>query len=390
MPYFFGSSVLDHSGDRGLPFGRAARYLEHARQTHAAYAALCSDATTLARTNLRYAREGGVPRYSVPSLVVDAAAADRIDGTESATCEAWAAAATAEARREAAARLATRPAAVAGFARRCARQMACVTNPELEGDAHTESGDDDEEEEEEAEAAAVDAALRAVASLLLLPTTPCSDAAALADEARSMAGAIRNEYGARGAAVAADALAALSVNVGVPRDMGMAAARALRSHAHMVADTLDRPRARRALVVLRGGFQGGGSAGRASMPTPPLLRPPARHATPAIAPRRLASPLCQLSSGLTFSDDAGMRLVSIQKPLGLALEQADEAASDSGVVVADVAAGSNAERAGVLAGDVLVAVNNLDLTEASLDAVVAAIGNVPGRAVNLRFQRPAV
>ena len=58
---------------------------------------------------------------AAPSLVVDAAAADRIDGTESATCEAWAAAATAEARREAAARLATRPAAVAGFARRCAR-----------------------------------------------------------------------------------------------------------------------------------------------------------------------------------------------------------------------------------------------------------------------------
>ena len=116
---------------------------------------------------------------------------------------------------------------------------------------------------------------------------------------------------------------------------------------------------------------------------------------------RSASPTCQLSSGLTFTDDAGQRLVSLQRPLGLVLEQAEdesaveevsddreEAADDRGVLVAEVVAGSNAERAGVSAGDVLLAVNNLDVSSASLDAVMLAIQNAPGRVVNLRFQQP--
>ena len=116
---------------------------------------------------------------------------------------------------------------------------------------------------------------------------------------------------------------------------------------------------------------------------------------------RSASPTCQLSSGLTFTDDAGQRLVSLQRPLGLVLEQAEdesaveevsddreEAADDRGVLVAEVGAGSNAERAGVNAGDVLLAVNNLDVSSASLDAVMLAIQNAPGRVVNLRFQQP--
>ena len=149
MPYFFGSGALT-----GVPFARAAAYLRraratrtktrtltltltltlalalppapiltlarHARASHAAYAALCSDETTLARTNLRYAAAGATPRYGVPSLAVDAAAAALIDGTDASTCERWAAEATAEARREAAGRLAARPACVAAFARRCA------------------------------------------------------------------------------------------------------------------------------------------------------------------------------------------------------------------------------------------------------------------------------
>ena len=149
VPYFFGSGGLT-----GVPFARAAAYLRraratrtktralalaltlalalalppapiltlarHARASHAAYAALCSDETTLARTNLRYAAAGATPRYGVPSLAVDAAAAALIDGTDASTCERWAAEATADARREAAGRLAARPACVAAFARRCA------------------------------------------------------------------------------------------------------------------------------------------------------------------------------------------------------------------------------------------------------------------------------
>ena len=88
-----------------------------------------------------------------------------------------------------------------------------------------------------------------------------------------------------------------------------------------------------------------------------------------------------ISSGLTFQSDDNLRLVSMQKPLGLVLESLD----DGGVFVADVAQGSNAERAGVLVGDVLKAVNNLDVTAATLDEVVEAIGGVPGRVLNLRF-----
>ena len=93
---------------------------------------------------------------------------------------------------------------------------------------------------------------------------------------------------------------------------------------------------------------------------------------------------CQFSSGLTFEDD-GSRLVSVQKPLGLTLEELDED-TPSGVVVVDVAAGSSSERAGVQAGDVLLAVNNLDVSTATFESVVGAISSVPGRVVNLRFR----
>ena len=79
-------------------------------------------------------------------------------------------------------------------------------------------------------------------------------------------------------------------------------------------------------------------------------------------------------------------VISIQKPLGLVLEPLGED-EQSGVVVVEVGQGSNADRAGVAPGDVLLAVNNLDLRAASLDAVIDAIGATPGRVLNLRFQR---
>ena len=292
MPYFFGSGALT-----GVPFARAAAYLRraratrtktrtltltltltlalalppapiltlarHARASHAAYAALCSDETTLARTNLRYAAAGATPRYGVPSLAVDAAAAALIDGTDASTCERWAAEATAEARREAAGRLAARPACVAAFARRCATlpeedmypeeypisppsssaispaSSPPVSSPSSSAISPASSHDTDEDD-------AVCDALRAVASLLLLPprdadadtTGRLAEVAGLRAEAAAAAAALRRRHGSAAAADAAAAVAALSVNVGVPRDMEVGAARALRSHARLVADAL--------------------------------------------------------------------------------------------------------------------------------------------------------
>ena len=292
MPYFFGSGALT-----GVPFARAAAYLRraratrtktrtltltltltlalalppapiltlarHARASHAAYAALCSDETTLARTNLRYAAAGATPRYGVPSLAVDAAAAALIDGTDASTCERWAAEATAEARREAAGRLAARPACVAAFARRCATlpeedmypeeypisppsssaispaSSPPVSSPSSSAISPASSHDIDEDD-------AVCDALRAVASLLLLPprdadadtTGRLAEVAGLRAEAAAAAAALRRRHGSAAAADAAAAVAALSVNVGVPRDMEVGAARALRSHARLVADAL--------------------------------------------------------------------------------------------------------------------------------------------------------
>ena len=106
---------------------------------------------------------------------------------------------------------------------------------------------------------------------------------------------------------------------------------------------------------------------------------------PAVAtPRLSVVPVCQFSSGLTFEDD-GSRLVSIQKPLGVTLQEIDED-TPSGVVVTSVAAGSSSERAGVQIGDVLMAVNNLDVSSATFESVIGAISSVPGRVVNLRFR----
>ena len=221
VPYFFGLNALELAG---VPFARAQAYVDRARASHAAYAALTSDATTLARTNLRYAAAGATPRYSVPSTVADETAAAVIDGTDERTREEWATAATAAARCEAAARLARHPSRVAAFARRCA-------------------GLEDEDDE-----APVDDALRAVASLLLGDGT-----ATVHERARTAADELRDTHDADALADAAEALAALSVNVGVPRDMEEDAARALRSHVRIVADALDAPKAADAIARLRGG-----------------------------------------------------------------------------------------------------------------------------------------
>ena len=150
-----------------LPFGRARAYLEGAR-AHTFFGAIASDRTTLARTNLRYAN---------PHFAPDAGAARLIDH-EGAAC-------TAEDRRDAAARLATNHAAVAKFALRASSS---------------------DNRPDETLVAAVDDALRATADSLL------------GGDAELPPGPPR----------VADALLALSYNVGVPRDMARGPAAAFR------------------------------------------------------------------------------------------------------------------------------------------------------------------
>ena len=170
LPYFFSYGALDR-----LPFARAAAYLEGARR-HTFFGEICSDATTLARTNLRYAH----PRFRP-----DAAAAETIDGARALD-----AAASDDDRRAAAAKLAANHAAVAKFALRCASA-------------------DNVDAADDALVAAVDDALRAAAAALLAdgPAKP----PALPDRR------------------VADALLALSLNIGVPRDMAAKPAAALRT-----------------------------------------------------------------------------------------------------------------------------------------------------------------
>ena len=56
------------------------------------------------------------------------------------------------------------------------------------------------------------------------------------------------------------------------------------------------------------------------------------------------------------------------------------------IFVTQVNSGSSADGAGILVGDVLLAVQNASVQNASLDEVLAFIGNSP-RVINLRFLR---
>jgi S1-C subfamily serine protease len=122
----------------------------------------------------------------------------------------------------------------------------------------------------------------------------------------------------------------------------------------------------------------------------PLLLAPGR---PALAPQavRRSHPALQLSSGLTF-DDGEQILISAQKPLGLLLEESDSYGGENGAelcgtFVAGLDESGSAGRAGVQAGDILLAVNNQDVARSSLEAVMARLAQAP-RVVNLRFRRP--
>jgi len=90
-----------------------------------------------------------------------------------------------------------------------------------------------------------------------------------------------------------------------------------------------------------------------------------------------------ISSGFTFTDDDDDQiLVSLQKPLGIVLEQDTEGP----IVVANVDEGGSADRAGVMMGDILLAVQNASVEKADLTEVLTFIGNAP-RVINLRFLR---
>merc|ERR1712194_259978 len=105
---------------------------------------------------------------------------------------------------------------------------------------------------------------------------------------------------------------------------------------------------------------------------------------PQILPGRvsLSKPLQRMvSSGFSYSDGEQL-LVSLQKPLGIVLEQD----TPGPIVVVDMTRGGAAEGAGVHVGDVLLAVQNASVENADLDEVLAFIGNAP-RVLNVRLLR---
>jgi S1-C subfamily serine protease len=104
--------------------------------------------------------------------------------------------------------------------------------------------------------------------------------------------------------------------------------------------------------------------------------------TPTCCQRVLDTNNLKVSSGFSFSDGEQV-LVSAQRPLGMVLEQED---TPGEIVVASLDPNGSAADAGVRVGDVLLAVQNASVRNASLDEVLAFIANAP-RVVNLRFLR---
>jgi hypothetical protein len=107
-----------------------------------------------------------------------------------------------------------------------------------------------------------------------------------------------------------------------------------------------------------------------------------------------------VSNGFSFQDGEQV-LVSVQKPLGIIIEvrqareqQKDDTGDDDGsdetagtvIFVAEMDPAGSASRAGVLRGDVLLAVQNASVDNRSLEYVMAFLAQAP-RVVNLRFLR---
>eukprot|EP00522_Entomoneis_paludosa_P000857 CAMPEP_0172471106 /NCGR_PEP_ID=MMETSP1065-20121228/67643_1 /TAXON_ID=265537 /ORGANISM="Amphiprora paludosa, Strain CCMP125" /LENGTH=173 /DNA_ID=CAMNT_0013229193 /DNA_START=86 /DNA_END=607 /DNA_ORIENTATION=- len=92
-----------------------------------------------------------------------------------------------------------------------------------------------------------------------------------------------------------------------------------------------------------------------------------------------------ISSGFSFSDEEQI-LVSVQKPLGILLEQDDDKVGAPIEVGQVLDPNGAAAVAGVQVGDILMAVQNADMSEKSLEEAMDFIANAP-RVVNLRFLR---
>ena len=120
-------------------------------------------------------------------------------------------------------------------------------------------------------------------------------------------------------------------------------------------------------------------------------RLPSLHQPPPTSPPTTSS-LCRQMIGTGFNfDDGDQILVSAQKPLGIILEEkeAKEGEEGGGCVVAEFADPSTSAvaKAGVEVGDWLQAINNADVSKASIEEVMKRIITAP-KVVNLRFQRP--
>ena len=98
---------------------------------------------------------------------------------------------------------------------------------------------------------------------------------------------------------------------------------------------------------------------------------------------RNSQPVCVIGSAYGVNDL--QKTVRVLKPLGLTLEQFDEDATDSGVIVRSVAPGSSCERAGVEPGWSLEAVDDVDVSRSSVAVVVAEIA-AADELLRLRFR----
>jgi C-terminal processing protease CtpA/Prc len=94
-----------------------------------------------------------------------------------------------------------------------------------------------------------------------------------------------------------------------------------------------------------------------------------------------------VSSGFSFEDGEQI-LVSVQKPLGIVLQQ-DSDTTEGNIVVVEVDPSQSAARAGVQVGDVLVAVQNASTISVELEEVLDFVATKCPRVVNLRFPRIA-
>ena len=108
-----------------------------------------------------------------------------------------------------------------------------------------------------------------------------------------------------------------------------------------------------------------------------------RTISPLCVSGRANSPLCVIGSA--YGVDDLQKTVRVLKPLGLTLEQFDEDATDSGVIVRAVAPGSSCERAGVEPGWSLEAVDDVDVSRSSVAVVVAEIAAADDQ-LRLRFR----